>query len=120
LKLRLPWKLDELRQKLILTPEEKRVIAFVVAAFVLGLGTKYYRDTHAQAPPYIDPKHPWRKNVTPPPSPMPKQSPRKSRKKPNPPVSNPTNPMSILGPSTRREKKALRLIIPKKLLDLFR
>jgi hypothetical protein len=31
---------------LILTPKEKRVLAFVVAAFALGLATKYYRDTY--------------------------------------------------------------------------
>ena len=35
----------------VLTPEEKRVVAFVLAAFVLGLGTKYYRDNHRQSPP---------------------------------------------------------------------
>jgi hypothetical protein len=32
--------------RFVLTPEEKRVVVFVLAAFLLGLGTKYYRDTH--------------------------------------------------------------------------
>lgn len=31
----------------VLTPEEKRVVIFVLAAFVLGLGTKYYRTNHS-------------------------------------------------------------------------
>jgi hypothetical protein len=36
----------ETMPKLVLTPEEKRVVIFVLVAFLLGLGTKYYRDTH--------------------------------------------------------------------------
>lgn len=32
--------------RFVLTSEEKRVVIFVLAAFLLGLGTKYYRDTH--------------------------------------------------------------------------
>ena len=32
------------RDFFVLTAEEKRIIAFVVVAFVLGLGTKCYRD----------------------------------------------------------------------------
>jgi len=40
------------RQIFVLTPEEKRVLAFVLVAFVLGLGAKHYRDTHPQAPPF--------------------------------------------------------------------
>ena len=43
--------LDRLRQKFILTPTEKRVAVFVVAAFVLGLGTKCYREAHSSPPP---------------------------------------------------------------------
>jgi hypothetical protein len=78
LKLRWPWKSDELRQKFVLTPEEKRVILFVVAAIVLGIGAKYYRDKHPQPIPYVDPKHPWRKDATPPPSSTPKT--KRSRK----------------------------------------
>jgi hypothetical protein len=46
LKLRWPWRWSELRQKLVLTPEEKRVIIFILTAFVLGLATKCYRDKH--------------------------------------------------------------------------
>jgi hypothetical protein len=30
----------------VLTPEEKRTIAFVLCAVVLGVATKHYRDTH--------------------------------------------------------------------------
>lgn len=33
------------REILVLTPEEKRTICFVLAALFLGLATKYYRDT---------------------------------------------------------------------------
>jgi hypothetical protein len=32
--------------RFVLTPEEKRVVVVVLAAFLLGLCTKYYRDTH--------------------------------------------------------------------------
>ncbi len=52
------WNWEELRHKLVLTPEEKRVISFVVAAFILGLGTKCYRDTHPQLPVQMKEKHP--------------------------------------------------------------
>jgi hypothetical protein len=44
-------KLAALRQRFILTREEKRVIVFVFAAFVLGLGAKCYRDAHPPATP---------------------------------------------------------------------
>jgi hypothetical protein len=50
------WKWDELKHRLVLTPEEKRVVSFVVAAFILGLGTKCYRDHHAQLPLPMDKK----------------------------------------------------------------
>jgi hypothetical protein len=57
--LKLPerWQWDELRHKLVLTPEEKRVILFVVAALVLGLGTKCCRDTHPRPPVQMEKKH---------------------------------------------------------------
>ena len=67
------WNWDELRHKLVLTLEEKRVICFVVAAFILGLGTKCYRDTHPQLPDYIDKRHPWRKSASASPSAAPGQ-----------------------------------------------
>ncbi len=51
------WQWEELRHKLVLTPEEKRVILFIVAAFLLGLGTKCYRDTHPRPPVQLDKKH---------------------------------------------------------------
>src|SRR5262245_1057436 len=55
-------KLDRVWQRFRLTPAEKRVVAFVVAAFLLGLVTKCYRDAHP----------------SPAPSPMKKTSVRKS------------------------------------------
>ena len=51
------WNWDEWRQRLVLTSEEKRVISFVIAAFLLGLGTKCYRDSHPPKPTMIDKKH---------------------------------------------------------------
>ena len=48
MKLPQSWHWEELRHKLVLTPEEKRVISFIIAAVLLGLGTKCYRDTHAR------------------------------------------------------------------------
>jgi hypothetical protein len=39
-------KFDQVRQRFRLTPTEKRVALFVLAAFVLGLATKCYRDGH--------------------------------------------------------------------------
>jgi hypothetical protein len=44
------WTWGELRQRLVLTPEEKRVIGFILVAFLLGLGTKCYRDAHPHEP----------------------------------------------------------------------
>jgi hypothetical protein len=73
----------------VLTREEKRVIVFILAAFVLGLGTKCYRDKHPQPPVTIDPKHPSRKqqSVAPSPSAKPKQ---KRARKPRSPKPKPT------------------------------
>src|SRR5207302_11480781 len=71
---------DELRQRLVFTPEEKRVIAFVIAALLLGLGTKCYRDKHPHPTAYADPQHPSRKVTAPLDSPTPK--PRRVRKAP--------------------------------------
>jgi len=51
-------RLTALRHRFVLTSEEKKVIAFVLAAFVLGLGVKYYRERHPQPPVKIDKKHP--------------------------------------------------------------
>jgi hypothetical protein len=45
-----PWRAqDELVHRFVLTPEEKRVLIFILAAFVLGLATKQYRATHPPA-----------------------------------------------------------------------
>jgi hypothetical protein len=37
------------RQVFVLTPEEKRAVACVVGAFLLGLGTMHYRARHPRA-----------------------------------------------------------------------
>ena len=42
------------REILVLTPEEKRTVCFVLIAFVLGLATKYYRDAHPRQLPKPD------------------------------------------------------------------
>jgi hypothetical protein len=47
-----------LRHRFVLTAEEKRVITFVIAAFLLGLATKCYRDAHPRLPVSIEKKHP--------------------------------------------------------------
>ena len=52
------WQWEELRHRFVLTPEEKHVILFVVAAFLLGVGTKCYRDTHPQPLVQMEKKHP--------------------------------------------------------------
>jgi len=59
------WQWEELRHKFVLTPEEKRVITFVIAAFVLGLATRCYRDTHPQPPAQIDKKQQHSRNSRP-------------------------------------------------------
>jgi len=94
------WKFDELKQRLVLTTEEKRVITFVLVAFFLGLGTQWYREAHPQPAPYIDPKRPWRKDATLSPS-APKRSPRRSRKQTSPTVApSGTKTMSIVASPT--------------------
>ncbi len=56
-----------LKVRLILTGDEKRVIVFILAAFVLGLAVNYYRGTSLPArldkkslPNKIEPKPPAR------------------------------------------------------------
>ena len=39
------------RQVFVLTPDEKRAAACVLGAFLLGLGTMYYRARHPRPPP---------------------------------------------------------------------
>ena len=53
----------ELRHKFVLTPEEKRVIVFLIAALLLGLTTKCYRDTHRPLDVKIEKKRPHQKRV---------------------------------------------------------
>jgi hypothetical protein len=51
------WTWAELRHRFVLTPEEKRVITFLIAALLLGVGTKCYRDLHRQPEIKIEKKH---------------------------------------------------------------
>jgi len=51
------FKFDEVRQRFRLTPVERRVALFIIAAFVLGLVTKCYRDAHPQMQTPIDRTH---------------------------------------------------------------
>jgi hypothetical protein len=39
--------------RLVLTKQEKRIIAFVVTAFLLGFAVKTYRETHFQTKPPV-------------------------------------------------------------------
>jgi len=75
------WRFDELKQRLVLTREEKRVIVFILAAFVLGLVAKHYRATHPRPVPYLDKKHPWKEYQTAPSSLTPRSTRRKPRNK---------------------------------------
>ena len=52
------WTWAELRHRFVLTPEEKRVIGFVIVAFLLGAGTKCYRETRPQSLIRIEKEHP--------------------------------------------------------------
>jgi hypothetical protein len=51
------FKFEELRQRFRLTPTERRVAIFVIAAFVLGLATKCYRDAHPPTATPIEKRH---------------------------------------------------------------
>ena len=42
------------REIFVLTPEEKKTVCFVLIAFILGLATKHYRDTHPPVLPKPD------------------------------------------------------------------
>jgi hypothetical protein len=46
-----------LKYRLVLTSEEKRVVTFVVAAFLLGTATKCYRDRRPAPAVKIEKKH---------------------------------------------------------------
>jgi hypothetical protein len=48
---------DALKQRFVLTREEKRVIIFIVVAFALGLTARHYRGAHSPTPNKIDNKH---------------------------------------------------------------
>jgi hypothetical protein len=49
LKRRLSSGPDSFKHRFVLTREEKRVLCFVLAAFLLGLAVKYYRQTETAA-----------------------------------------------------------------------
>jgi hypothetical protein len=54
----------------VLTPEEKRVIAFVMLMILVGVGVKEYRKRHPVPPVPIEAqKHPWMRKLPPLPSP---------------------------------------------------
>ncbi|PYJ02693.1 MAG: hypothetical protein DMF00_00825 [Verrucomicrobia bacterium] len=55
------FKFDEVRQRFRLTPVEKRVALFIIAAFALGLVTKCYRHPHPQMQTPIGKTHSVRK-----------------------------------------------------------
>jgi hypothetical protein len=45
-----PAALKKIRREIfVLTPEEKRTVCFILIAFLLGLATKHYRETHSPA-----------------------------------------------------------------------
>jgi hypothetical protein len=92
------WKFGELKQRLVLTSEEKRVIAFILAAFVLGLAAKHYRDTHPQPPTAIDKKHPYSRSQGISPSPSQPVTPtrKKMQKPPNAAPFNSQSPLNLL------------------------
>jgi hypothetical protein len=46
-----------LKQRLVLTREETRVIIFIGVAIVLGLTARHYRPAYSPAPDKIDKKH---------------------------------------------------------------
>jgi len=46
---------DQVRQRFRLPSSEKRVVVFVLTAFLLGLVTKCYRDAHPSPPPTAKP-----------------------------------------------------------------
>lgn len=48
----------ELKEKFVLTRKEKKVVIFILCAFVLGLGTKHYRDINPVRAPSLTEKRP--------------------------------------------------------------
>jgi len=48
---------DALKQRFVLTREEKRVIIFIVFAFALGMTARHYRRAQSPAPDKIENKH---------------------------------------------------------------
>jgi hypothetical protein len=51
------FNVDEVRHKFRLTPTERRIAVFIVAAFVLGLITKCYRDAYLEIPKPVEKTH---------------------------------------------------------------
>ncbi|MBV9010069.1 MAG: hypothetical protein JO354_13030 [Verrucomicrobia bacterium] len=59
-------KLQELVAILVLTPEEKRVVVFVMLMIVLGVCVKEYRKRHPVPPVPVEvQKHPWMRKLPP-------------------------------------------------------
>jgi hypothetical protein len=48
--LKVPAPKKKRREIFVLTPEEKRTVAFVLAALLLGIGAKRYRASHSPPP----------------------------------------------------------------------
>jgi hypothetical protein len=93
----------------VLTPEEKRVVAFIMLMILVGVCVKEYRKRHPVPPVPIEvQKHPWMRKLPPLPSPTatpsvtarPKRS-RKPRKLKSP--AEPTQPL----PESEQETDAL-------------
>jgi hypothetical protein len=80
---------NQVREKFRLTPTEKRVAVFVLAAFVLGLVTKCSRDTHP-APP------------------LPRSSPGKTRPAASTGVMPGKTPVAFNTPAGKRTPKSRR------------
>jgi len=81
LKKRWPQRWQDFRNHyLVLTWEEKKVIAFIGAAFLLGLTTKCYRDQHPPPIPSVETKHSAHQSAS---SPRPKRSRAKASPTPN-------------------------------------
>ncbi|PYL08270.1 MAG: hypothetical protein DME34_05130 [Verrucomicrobia bacterium] len=96
--MRWPWKFGELRQKLVLTPKEKRVIIFILLVFALGLATKCYRESHRQPLQPRDSKHGLQQQVTPVSSPEKKHTRGRKLRKPSATPTMPANSPSGYSP----------------------
>jgi hypothetical protein len=81
LKRRLLSLFNSLKERSILTPEEKRVLCFVLMAFLLGVTVKHYRDAHRETSLPANANHPSARSDHATTSPQPKKTYKKQRKK---------------------------------------